>query len=140
MKGQNKLLLCWMALLLAMFGILGAMGFWPSRTVPTDGVTALADLEIYEFDGETIQTRLPWGTVGNGTYTNQSIVENKGNVPVTLSMETDETYEWLDLTWNYTGYVIEPEAQVGIEWTLTLTNAPKNTTFAFNIVVTGTEV
>ena len=140
MKGQNKLLLCWMALLLAMFGILGAMGFWPSRTVSTDGVTALAELEIYEFDGETIQTRLPWGTVGNGTHKNQSIVENQGNVNITLDMTTDKTDPWLELTWNYTGYVIQPQERVGIEWTLTLTNAPPGATFAFNIVVTGTEV
>lgn len=133
-----------MALLLAMFGILGVtMALTASRTVPTDGVTAVkasAELEIYEFDGVTIQTRLPWGTVGNGTYTNQSIVENLGSVALTLDMTTDEAYTWLELTWNCTGYVIEPEARVGIEWTLTLTDAPTKTPFDFNIAVTGTEV
>lgn len=109
-----------------------------TKELPSEGVTGVADLTIYELDGSTLQTKLNWGVVKNGTYTKRSIIENTGNVPLSLSMAYS-THSWLSLSWNCTDHVLQPEQQVTAEWTLTLTNAPTNTPFSFDIEITGEE-
>lgn len=107
--------------------------------LPTSGVTTTAGLELYQLDGTTPQTTLDWGTIGNGTYPQQSILKNVGNTDLTLSMTTDESYTWLDFSWNQEGTVLADGSQITITWTLTITDAPEGANFNFNITITGTE-
>jgi hypothetical protein len=112
------------------------------------GIIATANLGIYS-DSQCLNkvTSINWGTLDPGISKNVTIyVNNTGNVPITLSLSTQD---WtpqnvgtnLTLTWNYvTGTVIQPKQVTATILTLKVSQNIKGiTSFSFNIVITGTE-
>ena len=92
-------------------------------------------------------TFIDWGLLEPGTTINVTIyIQNKGSVPVVLSMITDNWYpdsasDHITLTWNREGYVLNTKMPV-VEAILTLSissNVSEVTNFGFDIIITGTE-
>lgn len=113
-------------------------------TTPT--ITPTVDLEIYTDAGATIKcTNINWGTLNpGGTVTKTVYVKNTGNVPQTLSINTNSwspelASSILTVTWNKEGYSLAAGAIVSA--TLTLEAASQTgslTDFSVNIVISGT--
>jgi len=125
------------------FGLLTAV-----LPIATTGVVTSAGLKAYWDSGCTNEvTSISWGSMYAGNSKNVTIyLKNTGNVPMTLSLTTDnwnpssaETY--FTLIWDYSGGQIQPNEVLQITLTLTVSrNVQGVTDFSFNVIITGTEV
>lgn len=84
---------------------------------------------------------LDWGTIDNSTTVNSPTfqVTNIGNKPVTLTLSTSNlspSIITLDLTWNYAGATIQPNEQIDIFLTQTLTASGD---WNYDTLITGVE-
>ena len=118
-----------------------------NQTIPNTGNVKTVGVEVY-LDSRYTQpaTVIGWGSLDPGTSRNFTIyVLNKGNVPLVLSMTTgnwnsSSARNYLRLTWNREGYVLN--AQSPIQTTLTLSvlsNVTGVDSFGFDITIIGTE-
>jgi hypothetical protein len=86
---------------------------------------------------------LPWRGDGVKHYTIHVTVT--GDVNATLKLETTdwqppETQQYLFLSWNYVGQVLEPETTVIADLALFVLESVQNiTNFSFTIVITAVE-
>jgi len=102
-------------------------------------------VEIYsDKNCTTMVTSVDWGTVEpGGSYNSTVYAKNLGNVGVKLYLSTQnwnpaQAYQYMSLSWNYTGYVLPPSQSTPLLLTLTLfTNATGITNFSFEILVRG---
>ena len=117
-----------------------------SQTVPTSGTVSSVNVGVYTDSGCTQNcTSISWGNLAPGSSITRTVyVKNTGNLPVTLSMTTNNWQPlsaptYLTLTWNRANNVLNAGATLSA--TLTLTAAPNTgtiTNFGFNIIITGT--
>jgi len=116
--------------------------------INTSGVITSADLEAY-WDSECTNavSSINWGTIYPGGSKNVTIyLKNTGNVPLNLSLSTDNwnpsnAGTYLTLTWDYSGEQLQPGGVVQVTLTLTVSsNTQGITNFSFDVVITGTEV
>jgi len=94
----------------------------------------------------TALTQIDWGTLTPGDVAiYPAYVRNEGDVSVTLNVTAQnwnppEAEQYLVLTWNYTGTVIQVDDGVPVEFQLTVfSNVTGITGFGFDIVVNATE-
>ncbi|NVM56480.1 MAG: hypothetical protein HWN66_22470, partial [Candidatus Helarchaeota archaeon] len=100
------------------------------------------DLEIYnEIDCINRKTELEWGTINVGSSVSTKIyIKNTGSADVRLSFtienwEPTESYEYMELSWDYDGNPLKPGKVVGILLSLKVNSkisGIKN--FSFDIV------
>ena len=116
--------------------------------INTSGVITSADLEAY-WDSECTNavSSINWGTIYPGGSKNVTIyLKNTGNVPLNLSLSTDNwspsnAGTYLTLTWDYSGGQLQAGGVVQVTLTLTVSsNTQGITNFSFDVVITGTEV
>ena len=88
---------------------------------------------------------IDWGLIGPGeTVKRTIIVNNTGTVPCTLSFSTEdwnppEAADYLFLSWNYAGTVLQPKDAVIIDFQLYVSETVQNITdFSFTIIITAT--
>jgi len=125
------------------FGLLAT-----TLSINTSGVVTSADLEAYwDSDCTNTVSSINWGTIYPGESKNVTIyIKNTGNVPLTLSLLTDnwnpsEAESYLTLSWNYNGEHLQADETLPVTLTLVVSsNTQGITNFSFNIIITGTEV
>ena len=108
-------------------------------------IQTTAGIGVYQdYQANTPLTSVSWGTLQPGGSQNViCYIKNEGSSPTILSLETSswsstaaETY--LDLSWNYYGTLIGPDAVVQITLTLSVDpNIEGVTTFSFDITIVG---
>lgn len=117
-----------------------------SATISASGTITGIGVKVFsDAQGAVEINSVNWGNIAPGGSVTVSLwIKNTGNVPVTLSMQTGS---WspigyastLTLTWNYNNAVIQPNAMLKVDWTLTAsTSATPGTSFSFNIILTAT--
>ena len=85
-----------------------------------------------------------WGMIEPGMSTNVSFyVRNEGNAPITLFLNSTNwnpprIENYLSLTWNYTGEVLQPQQILPVNLTLTVAQHITGiTSFNFDIIIIG---
>lgn len=125
------------------FGLLSS-----SVRVNSSGVIASVNLAVYWDSACTNPvTSIDWGTISpGGSKSVQIYVKNTGNVPITLSLSTENwnpsnAGSYMTLTWDYTsGTKIQSNSALKVTLTLTVSSSIQGVTnFSFNVVITGTE-
>ena len=119
-----------------------------TRTLSSSGsiqIQATAGIGVYSnIEGTIPLTSVSWGTLQPGGSQIVTVyIKNEGISTTTLSLQTSswiptaaETY--LDLSWNYNGTPINPDAVVQITLTLTVdANIEGVSTFSFDIIIVG---
>jgi len=131
-----------MSVVLSAFGALVAT----QRITNTGSITAIG-VGVYS-DGActNVLSSISWGTLNPSTTTNYTMyVKNSGNIPVTLTMTTDN---WnpasassnITLTWNRQNHALSSGAVVQAVLTLTVASGISDITdFSFDITITGTQ-
>lgn len=91
-------------------------------------------------------TNINWGTLDPGSTTDKLVyVKNDGSVQISLSIATEawipvQASDYLTLSWNYTGQILNPNDQIPAILTLTVSSDVADiTTFEFTTVITATE-
>jgi hypothetical protein len=120
----------------------------PERTikVPDDrAITGEGNIEVY-WDSKCTKrvSSIDWGLLKPGT--NQTVtlfIKNKGKTPVTLSYYTSnwnpsEVTNYLYLSWNYTGQVINFKETTQVSFTLHASENVEVEAFSFDITTIGT--
>jgi hypothetical protein len=89
---------------------------------------------------------IDWGVLAPGEVKHHTIrVTLTGDVNATLKLETTdwqppEAQQYLFLSWNYAGQVLEPETTVIVDFALFVSQSIQNITdFSFTIVITAIE-
>jgi len=155
MKTNNKKLI----LALRMLGLIVAFGLILANSdyifgllstvlpINTSGVITSADLDAYWDSACTdAVSSINWGTIRPGESKNVTIyLKNTGNVPLTLSLATDNwnpsnAGTYLSLTWDYSGGQLQANGVLQVTLTLTASsNTQGITSFSFDVIITGTE-
>ena len=111
------------------------------ETVPAPEVT----VEVY-YDSActTVVSSIDWGVIEAGGSANTTVyVKNLGNIPVTLTLSTQnwsppEAARYIEVGWDYDGRVLAPNEVLPVTLTLTVSaNATNITDFSFEIVITS---
>jgi len=97
--------------------------------------------------GCTVDTDfIDWGLLAPGEVKHHTIrVTLTGDVNAALKLETTdwqppEAQQYLFLSWNYAGQVLEPETTVIVDLALSVSQSVQNiTNFSFTIVITAIE-
>jgi hypothetical protein len=147
MTSRNTIILASVAIAVALLigGVLATI--ISSRSIPSSGTISGINLQLYESDGSTPLTSVPWGTVTNGTSpTFNFFVNNTGTSAMMMNMTTNSwsanpsnSTDAVMLTWNREGSTVP--AGSGLSATLTLAVQSGFTvgcTFTMNIVINGT--
>jgi len=117
-----------------------------SRTISNVGTLKLSvDIVLLicaSFTNRT--TAINWGTLDPGTTKSFSIyIRNEGNSALTLSMSTSNwspstASNYITLNWNYNGQTVNPNGNVGVTFTLTVSNSIAGvSSFSFDISLVG---
>ena len=118
-----------------------------SQNVPATGTISSLNVGVYTDAACTMNcTSINWGTLSPGNRNTQTVyIKNSGLAPITLSMSNStwvpsNANNYLTLTWNGAGYVLNPNQSVAAIITLAASaNAGSITNFSFNIIITGTQ-
>jgi hypothetical protein len=118
-----------------------------SQTLSNTGNIKAAGIQVYaDAQCTTPLSSINWDVIEAGKAKNYTIyLRNNGTVPVQLSMTTrnwnpTNAASYLRLTWNCSAYVVPQSAKVTARLTLsTFSNATAIQSFAFEILLTGTE-
>jgi len=119
-----------------------------STTLSSTGAIQIqtsAGIGVYsDVQGSTPLTSVSWGTLQPGGSQNViCYIKNEGSAATTLSLETSNwsstaAENYLDLSWNYNGNPIDPDAVVQITLTLTVAaNIEGVSTFSLDITIVG---
>jgi len=86
-------------------------------------------------------TMIDWGTIEpNSVNTKILYVNNTGNIPTYINMTTENwnpefAVEYLYVSWNYTGKLIEPKEILTVEIYLISSNVENLTSFQFDLLI-----
>ncbi|MCW4048021.1 MAG: hypothetical protein NWE99_10775 [Candidatus Bathyarchaeota archaeon] len=116
-----------------------------SLTISNTGTITTAGVSVYWDSACTNKTSsINWGALDPGAQKSVTVyIRNEGSSAVTLTQSTSNwspstASNYLTLTWNYNGQVINPGASVQVRLTLTASASVTGVTaFSFNIVITG---
>jgi len=91
-------------------------------------------------------TVITWGVIDPGSAKNVTIyVRNEGNVPVTISLQTENwepasAANYMSLIWDYNNELINPNEKFKITLTLTVSADIRDITdFSFDIIISAIE-
>lgn len=120
-----------------------------TQSVPTSGsITAISTVGVAVYsDAACTQplTSVTWGNINPSSQTTRTIyVKNTGNVPETLSMNTNgwspaNSNSYLSCTWSPLVTTIAAGASTSATLTLAASSNAAITGFNFNVVITGTQ-
>ena len=115
---------------------------WRIQTV---GNIKTVGLQIKD-DNSNLITYIDWGTLTpNSTKDFHAFAVNNGTIPITLTLTTEnwnpsEAQNYMSLTWNYTGNIINPGESHPIVFTLTVySNVTGISSFSFDMVIIAQE-
>ncbi|MEM2922680.1 MAG: hypothetical protein QXF26_10255 [Candidatus Bathyarchaeia archaeon] len=116
-------------------------------SVGTTGIVKSANIKVYRESACINEiSSIDWGFLDPGASKSVTIyVNNTGNVPLTLTQETQRwnpssASTYMTLTWDYAGTKIQPNQVIAIALTLDVSETIQNiTSFSFDLVITGTE-
>lgn len=102
-------------------------------------------VEVYWDSSATqIVTSINWGIVEpNSTVEKTVFVKNPGNVPVTLNLSTANwnpanASNFITLSWNYTGFLVDPDMVVPVVLTLSVSAEITGIkSFSFDIIISA---
>jgi len=149
MKLNRKILavavLCLVSFIVSLSLVQGA--FLRSKRIPTFGMIGVLGLQVYA-DAECIAVleSIDWGKLEpGGSVSRACYVRLTGNSPSTLGLSTENfvpagAAQYLDLSWDYGGQVVNPVEVLQV--TLTLNVDPSTTgveSFSFDIIITAYE-
>ena len=105
----------------------------------------VVEIDVYSDSGyTTLLSEIVWGTIEAGQQADHPVyVKNNGDTGVTLSLSTEnwspsDAPDYMALTWNYDGSVIEPGQGLEIILSLeTSADCPSYDNFGFDIVFIG---
>jgi hypothetical protein len=115
------------------------------QTLGTTGVTASVNIGLY-LDSACTQnlTSIDWGIINAGeNVTFTAYVRNQGNLNASLYKETSNwnpsnMSDYLTLSWDYAGQVLEPDAVLPAVFTLIASPTMEYLgSFSFDIVITS---
>ena len=119
-----------------------------SRRIPGRGEVVAIDVEVYaDLDCTVVLDLIDWGRLYPGESRNTTFyVKLMGNTPSTLDLSTDnfapiEAEQYLALTWDYDGHIVNPEDVSEVIVTLTVSSSiAGGESFSFDMIVTAYEV
>jgi hypothetical protein len=117
------------------------------KSLSCTGTITAVNLGVYQDPACTMPIlRVDWGTVEPASTNNQIIyVKNTGNTQETLSMSTEnwtptEASQYLILSWNASGIVLQPSTMIAAESSLLVAvNTVTLESFTFTGTITGTQ-
>lgn len=126
------------------WAVIGAL--FERVTLPNVGTVKGIGVGVYWDSGCSNQvTSVDWGTVEPGSTKNVTVfIRNEGNVPETLSLETENwnpqnASSHMSLTWDYGGQAIDVDEVVQVTLSLSISATIEGiTSFSFDIVIIGT--
>lgn len=126
------------------WAVIGAL--FERVTLPNVGTIKGIGVGVYWDSGCSNQvTSVDWGTVEPGSTKNVTVfIRNEGNVPETLSLETENwnpqnASSYMSLTWDYGGQAINVDEVVQVTLSLSISDTIEGiTNFSFDIVIIGT--
>jgi hypothetical protein len=103
------------------------------------------EIDVYGDSEYTVPlSEILWGTIEAGEQVNKTLyVKNNGDAGVTLSLSTEnwspaDSPDYMSLTWDYDGGVIEPDEGLGLVLILdTSVDCPAYEDFSFDVVFMG---
>jgi hypothetical protein len=115
----------------------------PSPSPPPPEPTV--NIDVYSNSAcTTVLNEVAWGTITAGGQSTETIyVKNNGSTNVILSLSTENwnpvsTSNYMSLSWNYNGGVLQPGQVMMLRLTLTTSlNCPAISNFGFDIVIIG---
>lgn len=116
-----------------------------STSIKSVGAIESLGVDVY-WDENCSQpvTVIDWGTIYPGSTKNVTIyVVNEGNVPVTISLRTENwdpvsAMEYMNLTWSYRGEEIYPAEKLKLTLTLEVSaNINNVNSFSFDIIISA---
>ena len=119
-----------------------------SRRIPGKGEVVALDVEVYvDPDCTVVLDLIDWGRLYPGESRNTTFyVKLLGNTPSTLDLSTDNflpivAQEYLALTWDYDGHIVNPEDVLEAIVTLTVSSSIAGVeSFSFDMIVAAYEV
>jgi len=113
--------------------------------ITAQGTIKTVGVEAYWDAGCTEEvTEIDWGTLEPGSQTDTTFyVNNQGNMPVTLSLDTEawspsEAQTYMSLDWDYDGSPVNPDTAIPVRMTLTVSaDITGITAFSFQLVITA---
>jgi hypothetical protein len=133
---------------IALLSIGIAYGIINYLRIPNTGKIKAIQLEIYkDADCTTPLIQINWGNVSpSESYQYEAYIINKGNIPLTLTMKTENwnpsnAKDYITLTWDRENATLQPNSPLKATFTLTIASTiPTNiTNFYFEIVIYGNE-
>jgi hypothetical protein len=131
----------------SIFLTLVTAGIIATQTIPSSGTVTTVNVGVYTDSGCTENcTSISWGTMYPGNSTSVTVyVKNTGTKQITLSMTAiswapEDADDYLTLSWDQQGTVLDADDSVSAE--LTLTADPDTgdlADFSFDIIITGAE-
>jgi len=128
--------------------VLAASLLMAYQSIPNTGNVKGVGVGVYwDSDCTSNVTSINWGLLEPGETASVTVyIENKGSIPVSLNMTTDNwnptsASDDITLSWNREGYVLNTTVPV-VQTVLTLSVSPDTTgvtSFSFDIIITGTE-
>jgi hypothetical protein len=117
------------------------------QRIPNAGIVKAVGVGVYEdIECSRNVTSIDWGILEPGAIANVTIyIKNEGNTPVMLNMTINnwdpiESSQYVNLSWNREGYVLNPKSVVPAILTLSVSSNITNVTnFSFDIIIIGTE-
>lgn len=117
--------------------------------IGSHGTIKSVGLEIYsDAGGNTFLTSIDWGRVdAGGSAEQQAYCMLVGNTPATLSFVTIDyvpplAEQYMDLTWDYSGAILQPDTIYPLKFILTIASNVEDSeieSFSFDIYITATE-
>ena len=119
-----------------------------NQRIQGSGVINSINVSVYsDSQLSNIASAINWGALSPGeTITKTVYIQNTGNIPLTLSLGTEDwtptgTDTHISLAWNYNGAVLESNQAVSVTLSLIISeNIQGVTGFNFDIIVTGNQV
>lgn len=114
-------------------------------SIHNHGTITAIGVNVFDASGMPL-TSIEWGLVDPGSSNNFIIkIQNNGTVPATISFQTQdwipiEASNYLTLSWNYTGAILNPQETIPITLTLNVAESIAGIPeFSFDIIITATE-
>lgn len=116
-----------------------------SVTIPNYGIIKAININIYQDSNCTATlTNIEWGIIEpNSTITYEAWLQNKGNVPVTLTLYTENwnplnASDYISLIWNCEDVAINMDEIISCVFTLEIyPNVTGITNFSFYVLMVG---
>lgn len=143
---MQKAIIATAVALASMLLVTGSLAlFLGNRTIPNSGTIKAINVSVYQ-DSNCTQalSSITWGMLDPGSSSQKTMyVKNEGNTAMTLNMTITtwspaNTTNYITVTWNQEGTVVNPGSNVQANVTLALSqNITGITNFTFTMIISG---